>query len=109
MGCLSDTLDGHLHVQARDAGIMIGLLVWVLAILATGAPAYMIWVYVRRAATLNQRIAMCDPTLLVDDGINVSRLMAVPHGTQYTENAQIVAAPIAQQPAYQTGNPYSER
>jgi hypothetical protein len=33
----------------------------------------------------------------------------VPHGTQYTENAQIVAAPIAQQPAYQTGNPYSER
>lgn len=109
MGCLSDTLDGHLHVQARDAGIMIGLLAWVLAILATGAPVYMIWAYARRAATLNQRIAMCDPTLLTDDGVNVSRLMAVPHGTQYTENAQIVAAPIAQQPVYQTGNPYSER
>lgn len=88
---------------------MIGLLGWVLAILATGAPAYMIWAYARRAATLNQRIEMCDPTLLTDDGVNVSRLMAVPHGTQYTENAQIVAAPIAQQPAYQTGNPYSER
>gem|GEM_PF-2362665 len=47
---------------------MIELIGWVLAILATGAPAYMIWAYARRAATLNQRIAMCDPTLLSDDG-----------------------------------------
>lgn len=89
---------------------MIGVIGWMLAILATAAPAYMIWAYARRAATLNQRIAMCDPTLLADDGVNVSRLMAVPHGTQYTENAQIVAAPMShEQPAYQTGNPYSER
>jgi len=109
VGRLSDALNEHLHVEARNDEIMIELIGWVLAILATGAPAYMIWAYARRAATLNQRIAMCDPTLLSDDGVNVSRLMAVPHGTQYTENAQIVAAPLAQQPAYQTGNPYSER
>ena len=87
---------------------MVELLGWILAAAATSIPVYMIWVYAKRAAELNKRIADCDPTLLTDDGLNVSRLMAVPDGTQYIENAEIIAAPAPNLPL-QPSMPLSER
>jgi len=87
---------------------VVELLGWILAAAATSIPVYMIWVYAKRAAELNKRIADCDPTLLTDDGLNVSRLMAVPDGTQYIENAEIIAAPAPNLPL-QPSMPLSER
>ncbi len=101
-------LNGHLLVPEGCPLVVIALIGWMLALGATVVPAYMIWAYAKRASELNRRIAACDPTLLTDDGLNVSRLMAVPDGAQYLENAEIIAAPVA--PVYtQTGMPYSER
>tara|TARA_B110000008_G_C16889540_1_gene532266 strand:+ start:1007 stop:1291 length:285 start_codon:yes stop_codon:yes gene_type:complete len=86
---------------------MLTIVGWFFAILATMVPAYMIWAYGKRATELNQRIAECDPTLLTDGSVNVSRLMAVPEGSQYLENAEIVMVPVAPaQVEPQTGNPY---
>ena len=89
----------------------VGLL---LAFVVTLIPAYMIWSYAKKATELDERIAACDPTLLTDEGLNVSRLMAVPEGTQYLENAQIVIPapiPMPVQNPYppQTGEPYSDQ
>lgn len=101
-------LNGHLLVAEGCPSVVIAFIGWILAFGATAIPAYMIWTYAKRASELNRRIAACDPTLLTDDGLNVSRLMAVPEGAQYIENAEIIAAPMA--PVYpQTGMPYSER
>lgn len=87
---------------------VVELLGWILAAAATSIPVYMIWAYAKRAAELNKRIAACDPTLLTDDGLNVSRLMAVPDGTQYLENAEIITAPAPNLPL-QPSMPLSER
>ena len=73
---------------------------WILAIAVTLVPSYMIWRYAKRAAESNDRIAACDPTLLSDDGLKVSRLMAVPQGTQYLENAQIIMPAVAPMPIH---------
>lgn len=90
------------------ASNVVELLGWILAAAATSVPVYMIWAYAKRAAELNKRIAACDPSLLTDDGLNVSRLMAVPDGTQYIENAEIIAAPVPHLPV-QPSIPLSER
>jgi hypothetical protein len=93
---------------------MITVIGWILAFAATLLPGYMIWAYAKRATELDKRIAACDPTLLTDDGLNISRLMAVPEGTQYLENAQIiipqhVQMPVrVQQAGAQIGSPYSK-
>lgn len=90
--------------------LVVPVIGWILAVLATAVPGYMIWSYATRAAALERRIAECDLSLLEDDGLRISRLMAAPEGTQYFEDAQVVMAPTLPEPVLaQSGDPYSDK
>lgn len=106
--------EGYLLGGCTPPLVMLTAIGWILAGVVTLVPCYMIWRYAKRATELEERIAACDPSLLADDGLNVSRLMAVPQGTQYLENAQIImpyGAPVPiQSPVMgQTGEPNSDQ
>lgn len=106
--------EGYLLGGGTPPLTMLTVIGWILAIVVTLVPSYMIWRYAKRAVELDERIAACDPTLLTDDGLNISRLMAVPQGTQYLENAQIIMPSAAPIPIHspvmgQTGEPNSDQ
>lgn len=106
--------EGYLLGGGTPPLTMLTVIGWILAIVVTLVPSYMIWRYAKRAVELDERIAACDPTLLTDDGLNISRLMAVPQGTQYLENAQIIMPSAAAMPIHspvmgQTGEPNSDQ
>ena len=106
--------EGYLLGGGVPPLIMLTVIGWILAIVVTLIPSYMIWRYAKRAAELDARIAACDPSLLTDDGLNISRLMAVPQGTQYLENAQIIVPSAAPMPIHspvmgQIGEPNSDQ
>lgn len=106
--------EGYLLGGGTPPLTMLTVIGWILAIVVTLVPSYMIWRYAKRAVELDERIAACDPTLLTDDGLNISRLMAVPQGTQYLENAQIIMPSAAPMPIHspvmgQTGEPNSDQ
>ena len=113
-GTLFKSGEGYLLGGGAPPRFMLTAVGWILAIAVTLVPSYMIWRYAKRAAELNDRIAACDPTLLSDDGLKVSRLMAVPQGTQYLENAQIIMPAVAPMPIHspvmgQMGEPNSDQ
>lgn len=106
--------EGYLLGGGAPPLTMLTVIGWILAIVVTLVPSYMIWRYAKRAVELDERIAACDPTLLTDDGLNISRLMAVPQGTQYLENAQIIMPSAVPMPIHspvvgQTGEPNSDQ
>ena len=106
--------EGYLLGGGTPPLTMLTVIGWILAIVVTLVPSYMIWRYAKRAVELDERIAACDSTLLTDDGLNISRLMAVPQGTQYLENAQIIMPSAAPIPIHspvmgQTGEPNSDQ
>jgi len=107
---LVSSLKRHVLVDVGVPGRVVPVIGWILALLATAVPGYMIWSYANRAATLERRIADCDLSLLEDDGLRISRLMAAPEGTLYIENAQVVLAPTLPEPVLaQSGDPYSNK
>lgn len=114
LGMLCAIVEHYVLVWTVCPPTMLTVVGWLLAFVVTLVPAYMVWSYAKKATELDERIAACDPTLLTDDGLNVSRLMAVPQGTQYLENAQIIVPasipmPVQSQHPSQTGEPYSDQ
>ena len=114
LGMLCAIVEHYVLVWTVCPLTMLTFIGWLLAFFVTLVPAYMIWSYTKKATELDERIEACDPTLLTDDGLNVSRLMAVPQGTQYLENAQIIlptSIPMPVQSPYvaQTGEPYPDQ
>lgn len=114
LGMLCAIVEHYVLVWTVCPPTMLTVVGWLLAFVVTLVPAYMVWSYGKKATELDERIAACDPTLLTDDGLNVSRLMAVPQGTQYLENAQIIVPasipmPVQSQHPSQTGEPYSDQ
>ena len=110
MASLVSSLKRHVLVDVGVPVSVVTIIGWILALLATSVPGYMIWSYAKRAATLDRRIAECDLSLLEDDGLRISRLMAAPEGTQYIENAQVVLASTLPEPVLaQSGDPYSSK
>ena len=72
---------------------MIELFLWFIAIICLGVPSWLIYNSWNKSRLLNERLAQCDNTLLIDSAVKVTRIVSAPMGTTVTENATLVVAP----------------
>ena len=69
------------------------VVLWFLALGASGVPIWILWRAGRKAKMLDLRLAQNDSSLLVEDGVIITQMNAVPPGTQITKNAYVVITP----------------
>ena len=72
---------------------MIELFLWFIAIIFLGVPSWLVYNSWNKSRLLNERLALCDNTLLTDSAVKVTRIVSAPVGTTVTENATLVVAP----------------
>jgi len=72
---------------------MIELFLWFIAIICLGVPSWLVYNSWNKSRLLNERLALCDNTLLTDSAVKVTRIVSAPMGTTVTENATLVVAP----------------